>query len=108
MQEYNEVIDAIEQSTKKWIKISHNMKHDKGANDCALCNLFIEDSCNECPISSSTTTKNACHGTPVEKWFRHQSTYHNHRYWENEYRVNDCDICKQIALEEALFIYSLL
>lgn len=102
-----EVKDAIKHSTTKWVEISHDIKHDAGSDDCELCNLFRDDECDECPIAN-TANETTCYGTPYEEWCKHHHNDHYHKHWLHEFRVNDCIICKQIALEEALFIYSLL
>lgn len=57
--------DPLDLSIQKWQDIVDGKGKDTGRMDCALCELYFDDGCYDCPIQRKTKETN-CHGTPYE------------------------------------------
>ena len=62
-----EVIEALEGSIRKWQGIVAGTEVDKGAQNCALCQMFLlrRKSCKGCPVSAATG-HSGCRQTPYD------------------------------------------
>ena len=62
-----ETREALEASIKHWEEnaaVDHLKDVKLGEENCALCRLFIRDSCKGCPIFENDTNQQYCIGTP--------------------------------------------
>jgi len=96
---------ALKKSIKKWEKIVAGKGKDKGGENCALCKLFAEDECVDCPVYIKTG-ECGCGDTPYIEWRSHQS-YHFYTTEEEAFVVK-CPTCKELAQKELEFLKSLL
>jgi hypothetical protein len=97
----------------KWLDIAEGKDIDKGTGNCELCKkhrtrhftggLLLWE-CGECPVKEKTGA-GSCDKTPYEKWTLHQKKYHSRM---GAPYLAQCPICQEIALEEAIFLASLL
>ena len=61
--------EALKQSIKKWEQIVKGDAQEHGADDCALCQMFIYTyRCGECPVAQLTGHP-ACFGSPYRDWY---------------------------------------
>ena len=67
-------LEALRKSIEKWRKIVDGTGQDDGAENCALCQMFMtqvnaspKDSCVGCPVKEKTGT-GGCVGTPYMNW----------------------------------------
>lgn len=58
---------AIEGSIEKWKAIVSGEKPDRGVTDCPLCKIYLEPSCDGCPIKIDSEY-GGCVGTPYTRW----------------------------------------
>lgn len=58
---------ALEKSIAKWEGIVAGTETDKGAGNCALCKLFIDDDCVNCPVKAKSGA-GWCNNTPYVLW----------------------------------------
>ena len=65
---------ALLSSIHKWNKVVRGGP-DNATEDCALCQLYLEDSCRGCPVSKDTG-EISCIGSPYDDWSVHQEHYH--------------------------------
>lgn len=65
-----ENIKAIKRSIMKWDLICHGVHADYGGADCALCDLYIDIQCENCPIGDSGYTRAFCKDTPYIQFLR--------------------------------------
>jgi len=61
--------DLLVASINKWKKIVKGTK-ELGIVDCACCIVYLDDNCENCPISERTGV-GGCEGTPYVKWYDH-------------------------------------
>jgi hypothetical protein len=61
--------DALEKSIQKWLKIARGTGVDKGADNCALCAMYLKhDKCSpKCPVMRATGIQD-CANTPYVEW----------------------------------------
>jgi len=97
-------LKALKESIKKWEKIVSGEGEDRGGENCALCEMFAEDECIDCPVYIKTG-EHSCGGTPYIEWRNHQSY---HLYTTEEGFVVRCSKCKELAQRELEFLKSLL
>lgn len=99
---------ALQHSIEKW-KANARAKSVENVrttpSDCALCGLFYEYGCRDCPVAEKTQ-KQYCMETPYEtadaaltEWYRNQNTAVAKEY-RNKFRL--------AAMEEVKFLESLL
>jgi len=100
-----ETLEALKKSIEKWEKIVMEKGKDLGFLNCALCKLFVEDECVDCPVYIKTGRR-SCRGTPYENWAHHQANNHFDEFSE-AYTV-ECPKCKELAQKELEFLKSLL
>jgi len=94
--------DALEGSIRKWLMISRGKLVDKGINNCPLCELLFNTSCDRCPVRKRTKFI-YCAKTPYTDWCDHQEAFHPSR----EIRKVRCKKCKTLAIREHRFLCSL-
>lgn len=58
-----ETLTALQGSIAKWERIVARTQSNHGREDCALCNLFYDSDCVNCPVSAKTGQP-FCKGTP--------------------------------------------
>ena len=63
-------LEALQDSILKWEKIVAGTGEDRGADNCALCQMFnlgrpMADRCQGCPVHAHTG-KQFCRGTPLD------------------------------------------
>jgi len=65
----SKIISAIEKAIcNKYFLIAYGLGISEGAKNCPLCNLFIEDDCNGCPIYELDHDKYyKCNNTPCRR-----------------------------------------
>lgn len=91
----------LQQSIQKWQDIVDGVGHDAGAENCALCGVYLQNSCNGCPIHTQYGV--GCGKTPYGSWY----AYHTHVLGEvEEKRVFDASSLK-LAKIELEFLQSL-
>ena len=64
----NETMAALDSSIEKWRKLSMGEGEDMGVDNCALCQLFWDEGCLECPVCEYSGFP-GCEGTPYMGWF---------------------------------------
>lgn len=63
--------EAIEAAIAKWQRIVDGNGIDNGADDCALCALYLHKSCIGCPVTDAIGNINyLCRDTPYIEWCR--------------------------------------
>ena len=91
-------VGAIILSIEKWEDIAYKNGKESGRDNCALCWVFREGECNECPVRRVSGHRQ-CSNTPYDNWSYHKNT---------EHLVSDgkamCNECLHIALEEIDFL----
>lgn len=55
-------LSALKESVKKWERIRDGKETDLGSTNCALCQAFIIDDCDGCPVISG------CNNTEYKEW----------------------------------------
>lgn len=60
-------IEAFKESIKKWEGVVAGTHTDIGSEDCALCQFYVDNNCEGCPIKEKTNSSH-CGGTPYVKW----------------------------------------
>lgn len=60
-------LTALRGSIAKWEAIVAGKRSNRGAEDCPLCELFINNNCKGCPVSSRSGHK-YCFSTPYEEY----------------------------------------
>jgi len=55
---------ALQESILKWEMIRDGEEVDRGSSNCALCHLFVEDGCVDCPVAEKVK-RTLCYGTPI-------------------------------------------
>ena len=98
-------LKALKESIKKWEKIVAGKGGDRGGGNCALCELFAEEGCIDCPVYIKTG-KCDCSDTPYVEWHDHQTNNHFDGFSEI-YKI-ECPKCKELAQKELEFLKSLL
>ena len=113
----SETEKALRQSIVKWERIAQGVGTEKGPKNCALCQRFLEDDCQSCPVALKGG-RDSCGGTPYDVWTRAQQSYRMERLT----RIYSLDQLKsagflnqaeyktavRIAQEEVDFLRSLL
>jgi len=98
-------LEALNQAIIKWSAIYHGVGVDRGAENCALCKVYLL-SCVGCPIRAKTNEE-SCRGTPYEEWEDHQRYDHgNTTSLHCDYKVV-CSVCRELAYKELKFLYNL-
>lgn len=75
--------EALEASIKHWEENREVSKPEQAkidANDCALCNLYVLDGCEGCPVAQRSGHK-GCHGSP---YFDARFTLADWRKWPDD------------------------
>ena len=85
---------------KKWIPIFEGHGEDLGGGNCALCQKFMNDKCNGCPIQFYTGDID-CENSPYFDWRKHH--YDVHESFAKKIHEH-CYSCKVCALNEVLFL----
>ena len=70
----NEAKEALGNSVLKWFKVLSTQELEKGARDCPLCELYIDQDCMFCPIPNKVG-KRFCKGTPYIGWTNSTGRY---------------------------------
>jgi len=106
------LIVALQRSVEKWRLILDDCGKDRGADDCALCQIFnirqsvfSNEECVGCPVFIATDKK-FCEKTPYAEWVEHQRITHKSPL--REFRKIECDECRKIAEREKSFLNGLL
>ena len=106
----NEALEALKKSIIKWEKIAKSTKEmDLGRVNCALCYLFGDDLCEECPVYKKTKKK-YCRDTPYTEWTKHASGHaiNDNYFGDGLRREPGCKECLRLVREELNFLKSLL
>jgi hypothetical protein len=97
-------LEATHKAVVKWDKIERDTRaHDKGRDNCSLCDLFYDD-CSECPVYKKTR-RSFCKGTPHIAWTNHCADAHGNYYGGRKPR---CKECMRLTRAMKAFIISLL
>ncbi len=94
--------EALEGSIDKWEKVKEGTGLDKASNNCPLCQLFMMNACEGCPVKDATGVSH-CDNTPYERWSHHHYVKHKDKWTCEIY----CSICTELAQEELDFLKSL-
>jgi len=94
-----ETLEALDSSIEKWEDIVSGRGSDKGAANCALCQIFIGKNCVDCPVAESVLTQE-CWETPYAEWSKHHEFKHRLFY---PYEIR-CARCRKLALKELEFL----
>ena len=95
--------DPLELSIKKWEDIVNKTGKDAGRLNCALCLVYLENNCADCPVRDYTGDI-VCSNTPYEEWSYHMIWAHDYpsRPWSVK-----CKTCMMYAKRELAFLKSL-
>ena len=106
-------LQAIKQSIRKWELIAYYGGIDRRAENCPLCNMFMEKKdkeyifymnvCNKCPVYLDSNGHH-CGATPYKLWIYHHAKDHGGCGWESKV---ECPECKKIAEEEIIYLKQL-
>ncbi len=100
-------LKALKGSIVKWERILRSPKaHDRGADNCALCEIFLKNDCIKCPVRNATE-RNECLDSPWTPWAIHQDNAHS-RCFSPYFREPFCKECMRLAKKELAFLESLL
>ena len=92
-------LKALKGSISKWEAIIAGNAYDLGAENCPLCELFVEDFCYKCPVRESSGAP-GCIYTPWHDWAKAQGA---RLVWRA-----DTPRRKKLAQAELKFLQSLL
>lgn len=103
--DFKATLAAIDASIDKWVSVGLRRSTDRGKDNCPLCKLFLENSCNDCPVRAIAEF-HYCTNTPYTKWTTHFTTDHGLRYRGNSgYCAQPgCPTCTELCLEEIAFL----
>ena len=103
---YDETIEAIKGSIKKWADITLNRGYDKAASNCAICQLMdkYDLSCDSCPVYE--LLKKKCMDTPYGRWISHHELAHGGATVD-PVRECKCPECSHLAYQEYKFLEEL-
>jgi hypothetical protein len=93
-------LKALHGSIKKWKSIVDGSGEDRGAKNCPLCRLFLnENECKGCPVFERTGYA-CCDETPFREWSEYISSSMENKVFDEE--------SKRLAQNELDFLKSLL
>ena len=99
-----ETLTALKESIKHWERNAFGPigKASDAMRDCALCGIYFNSNCEECPVRENTGRR-SCHGTPYSKASRALDR------WQSSDGVKaEEDAFREAAKAELEFLKSLL
>lgn len=61
-------LNALINSVFKWEQITFGYGADLGESNCALCELFLDQYCIDCPMNFKNIVVSACQNTSYSDW----------------------------------------
>ncbi len=101
-----QIAKATRGSIAKWHAVSEGVMADNGADNCPLCDLFLNgssESCIGCPVA--VAGQEGCSGGAYDQWVDHHDEKHGRDRWPKE---NLCGTCTRLARAELKFLEGLV